>query len=112
MEAKPVITVMGIKCATGLEEEFDKWYMEVHLPNILKSPACDGITHYKKLPTMEGEGPTFVTMAEFKDRQAYEKHHNSPELAAARKIIGERWTDKDYELVWRGVYEPIKSWHK
>ena len=112
METKPLLSVVGVECAPEAEEKFNKWYTETHVPMILKSKWCDGATRYKRVPITKEEAPTYLAIYEFKNRQAFEAHSSSPELAAAIEEMKETWPDKGFELKWRGIYEPLKTWRK
>ena len=114
MEAQPVLYIRGIQCAPEFEEKFNKWFEEIHIPMLLKSNWVDGATRYKLAPVLEEEAPTYVTICEFKNRQAFEAWSASPELVAAAKEREETWPiwPDEIKTMWRGVYEPIKTWHK
>ena len=112
MRDKPVVFLVGTQCAPELEEKFNKWYDETHIPMLLKSKLLDEVTRYKLAPDTEGEYPTYLAIYEFKDRQAFETWQSSPEMAAAREERQQTWVEKDFEVKWRVVYEPLKTWHR
>ena len=109
---KPVIAIRLTKCQPELEEKFNRWYNEVHVPLLLKSKWVDSATRYKLIPIEQEEAPPYLAIYEFKNRQAYENHESSPEVAAVIRERYETWAGPGYEVLLRAVYEPIKTWHK
>ena len=79
---------------------------------LFKSKWLEGVTRYKLVPTTEEENPKYLAIYEFKDRQAFEVYYASPERYAANEERKETWVEEDFEVKWRAVYEPIKTWHK
>ena len=112
MQDKPVLYVVGTKCAPGSDEKFNNWYNDTHIPMLLKSEYVAGATRYKVAPLIERESPPYLALYEFKDRQAFEAWCSSPERAAAGEERNETWREKSYEIIWRAVCEPFKTWHK
>ena len=112
MQLKPVIYLVQTQCTPDLDEKFNNWYTETHIPMLLKSEHISGVTLYKLAPTTDGEYPTYLALHEHKDRQAFEAWYSSPELAAARMEVKETWGDKGFEIKWRAVYEPVNTWSK
>jgi len=112
MQDKPVVFVVGSQCAPELEEKFNNWYNETHIPLLLKSKWIAGVTRYRLSPVVEGEHPKYLSILEFKDRQAFEAWDSSTETRAARDEMKETWGDEGFEIKWRAVYEPIKTWYR
>ena len=112
MQDKPVVFVVGTQCAPELDEKFNNWYNGTHIPMLLESEHLVGVTRYKLAPVTKGEYPTYLALYEFKDRQGFEAWYSGPELLAARGERKETWAEKDFEVKWTAVYEPLKTWHK
>ena len=113
MENKPVILIAGTQCTRAeLDERFNKWYDEVHIPMLLKSEWLEGVTRYKLAPLTEGDYPRYMVVYEFKDIEAFKAWDSSEITEAAREERKQSWADEDFEIKWRVVYEPMKSWHK
>ena len=112
MQEKSTVYLVGARCTPELDEEFNRWYDETHIPMLLKSPWLEGVTRYKLAPVMEGDYPEYLVICEFKSRQAFEAWVSGPEVHAAREELKETWKDKDLEIKWRVVYEPLKTWGK
>lgn len=124
MKNAPVVWLVATKCTPAVEEEFNKWYDGTHIPMVFESKPLKRVTRYKLAPITENdpavlrasetEYPTYLTIYEFKDRQAFEAWYSSPQLAAARAEIKETWGDRIrmYETKWRVLYEPMKTWQR
>ena len=130
MQNEPVLFLVGTQCAPEIEEEFNQWYNETHIPMLLKSDLLKGVTRYKRAPItlefkeidgaaryevaplVEGEDPAYLAIYEFKDRQAFEAFASGPENIAAAEDRKQMWGGKGFETKWRLIYEPIESWHK
>jgi antibiotic biosynthesis monooxygenase (ABM) superfamily enzyme len=79
-----VIRILKTECNPEDEEKFNKWYNEVHIPHILKHPACLAATRCRIMDP-EGEFPEYITIYEFTNKQAfeeYEKARSTPEWKA------------------------------
>jgi len=82
MDVKPVINVVGIQCQPKVDEKFNIWYDQTHIPMLLKFGGLRGATRYKILKPSE-EYPQYLAIYEFNSKQAFEEYRASPELTAA-----------------------------
>ena len=109
-----VIHIVGTRCQAEVEDRFNKWYDEVHIPMLLKFKGLKKATRYKILKPRE-DYPEYVAIYEFESREAFEDYEKSPEMSAAIAEMKETWKDGGWEMVWRVQYEqrkegtPIKS---
>ncbi len=111
MESSPVINVVATQCQPEVEEKFNKWYDEVHIPLLFKFKGMKKVTRYKIVKETE-EYPSYLTLYEFESRKGYEEYAASPELAAGRAEMNETWKDGGFEIKWRVQYEALKIWEK
>lgn len=122
MDVKPVINVVGIQCQPEVEEKFNTWYDQTHIPMLLKFRGLRGATRYKILKPSE-EYPQYLAIYEFNSQLAFEEYRASPELTAALDKQLETWGGKldRQQGIWRGEgwvrkwrvqYEAIKTWRK
>ena len=111
METKPIINMIATRCRPEDEEEFNKWYDEIHIPLLLKFKGMKGVTRYKIVKETE-EYPTYLTIYNFESQEAYEAYTNSPEYAAAREEMNETWKGREFDIVWRVQYKPLKTWQR
>jgi len=109
--SEPVMFVVGTQCHPDDDEKFNNWYNETHIPMLLESEHLAGATRYKLSPVTEGEYPAYLALYEYKDLPAFEKWY-STEILAAREETKATWAERDFEVKWTAVYEPLKSWHK
>ena len=111
MEAKSVIHLVGTTCPPEMEEKFDAWYSDRHVPDLLKFKGVKKVTRYKRLYPSE-EHPKFLTIYEFESQQDFEAYFSSPERTAAL----EDWENIQKELsasaTMRVQYEVIKTWQR
>jgi len=111
MEKKPVVNVVATQCQPEVEEKFNKWYDDIHIPILFKFKGMKKVTRYKILKETE-EYPTYLAIYEFESRKAYEEYATSPELAAGRAEMQETWKGAGFEIKWRVQYEALKIWEK
>ena len=105
------ITIVASTCRPEVEEKFNKWYNEVHVPMILKSPWIKGATRYKVV-TQSPDCPKYLAIYEFEDKQKMDAHDKSPEMAAAIAELRQSWKGDDMKIIWRIQYESTKTWRK
>jgi len=111
MATTPIINIIATHCRPEVEEKFNRWYDEIHIPLLLKFKGIKEVTRYKIINETE-EYPTYLTVYEFESQKAYEAFTTSPEYAAARKEMSETWKEGGFEIKWRVQYEPIKTWKR
>jgi len=112
LEDEPVMFVVGTQCHPDDDEKFNNWYNGTHIPMLLESEYLVGVTRYKLAPGTEGEYPTYLALYEYKDVPAFEKWYSSPQLLASREERKQTWADRDFEVKWTAVYQPLKSWRR
>ena len=100
---------LQIRCAPELEDEFNKWYNEVHMPLVMKGGMLKAATRYVLTDATESDLPRYTTICEFEDRAAFEKWRASDILAAARANTAEVMGGKDVVWTSRAFYEPMVS---
>ena len=106
--AKPkFIYQLTIRCAPELEDEFNKWYNEVHMPLVMKGGMLESAARFKITDVVETNVSKYTTMCVFKDRETFEKWLASDILAAARANTKEVMGDKDVVWTSRAFYEPM-----
>ena len=100
METEKAINIVGTRCKPELDDKFNKWYDEIHIPMLLKFKGLQGVTRYKIAKDNE-KYPYYLAIYEFESPQAVEEYNSSPELAAALEESREIWNDGDWEMLWR-----------
>jgi hypothetical protein len=117
-----VVLNVGTKCPAKTDAMFNKWFLEKHIPDILKAPQVEGVVQYKLVVNTAGGVPTrqiavlvkdypqYLTFIFFNDVAASEAFDASPERAVA---TGD-WLDfakkSGASMIWRLRYEPMRTW--
>ena len=123
MEPKPVVNVIMSQCSPEVEEEYNAWRDETHIPMLLEFKGLKAVTKYKLITETKplvpgsvidasGGKSEFLLILEFDNRQDFEAYEASPELVAA---LEEARTHD-----WRGLqekrrrvqYELVKGWER
>jgi len=113
MVKKWTIYLAGIQCSPGLDDKFNKWYNETHIPLLFKSEHVMSVTRYKLVPVIKGQNnPMYLTTYDFKDKKGVEAWFASPFMAAAVADTKKTWAEEGFDAPWQAVYEPITTWRK
>jgi hypothetical protein len=109
------------ECAPDVEEKFNRWYDGTHVPLLMKSGHITAATRYKIAPMSDSFAPVpvkkdepvkYLAVYEYQDEQAFHDWNASQETAAARDERKESWGEKGFEVLFRGMCQPLKSWKK
>lgn len=106
-----VINMVSTECQPEVEEKFNKWYDEVHIPLLFKYKGMKKVTRYKIL-NKTGEFPTYLCIYEFDSPSEYKAYSESKELADGRAEMKETWKAGGWEIKSRVQYEEMKTWEK
>jgi hypothetical protein len=85
-DAPPLVNVISAEVVSGHEDAFDRWYNDVHVPEIL---ACPGWRSARRYRSVDGD-PMFLAVYELEDEV---RPFNTPEYEAA---VG--WDDQVEQL--------------
>jgi len=107
MSKPKFIYQLMIRCAPELEDEFNKWYNEVHMPLVMKGGMLKAATRYKITDAVATEASKYTTICEFESREMFEKWLASDILAAARENTKAVMGGKDVVWTGRAFYEPM-----
>ena len=114
METKPekkVILIGGIECPPELEEKFNKWYEEIHIPILLRSGEIEKVTRSKRIND-DNKYPNYLMIYEFASIQAFERYEKSQQKAEATAEMKQSWSEGGCERRWRAQYEVIGTFMK
>jgi antibiotic biosynthesis monooxygenase (ABM) superfamily enzyme len=106
-----VINMVATECQPEVEEKFNKWYNEVHIPLLFKFKGMKKVTRFKIL-NKTNELPTYICIYEFDNPSEFQSYSESQELADARAEMKESWKDGGWEIKWRASYEEMKTWER
>jgi uncharacterized protein (TIGR02118 family) len=108
---KRVVNMVATQCLPEHEQEFNKWYDEVHIPLLFKFKGMTNVNRYK-MSNGPGDFPKYLAIYEFEDQKAFDAFGNSPEMAAARAEMDQTWKGRAFEIKWRVQFEPLQTWKK
>jgi hypothetical protein len=111
MKNKPVIHISGIYCPPELDQEFNIWYDQVHVPMTFKFMGMKRANRYKRVGD-DTKYPDYLSIFEFDDLKVFKEYLESPELADALKEMESSCLSGGYERRWRVQYELIKNWER
>ncbi len=121
-----VITLVGTECSPASETEFNKWYGEKHIPDLLKFKGLEGVIRYR-LASSTGVGtkvsggvptgltkqyPKYLTFYYFKDTTTAGAYDKSPERTATLGEFQKMIKEIGLSVVWRAQYASMRTWHK
>jgi len=98
---------LTIQCSPEMENEFNKWYDEVHIPLVMRGGMLKAVSRYKVTDAIETTASTYLTICEFEDRAAFEKWLASDILAEAKADREKTMGGKDVVWTSRAFYEPM-----
>jgi uncharacterized protein (TIGR02118 family) len=112
MDSNKAMVCISQEVKPESEKEFNDWYFNVHIPMALKYPGLVKATRSKLISSSNGQ-KGYLTVFEFKDREAMEAFIKSPEVTAAIEEMNQRWKGKlPFEIKYRNEYEVMKVWEK
>ena len=121
MEPKSVIHVVVTQCSPEVEEEYNAWMDDTHVPMLLEFKGLKGVAKYKlvsethpyvpgSLVDAPGGYSEHMLILEFASRQDFEAYETSPELAAALEESRTHDWRGLHEKSRRAQYEFVRSW--
>ena len=110
MEDESIFFMVATECAPEVEEKFNKWYEEVHIPMLLEMKGLKEVSRYKLVRGNNDQYPKYLATYKFENMEAYEEFENGPVLAACKEEMAETWKDNMFDINWRVAYKPMKSW--
>jgi antibiotic biosynthesis monooxygenase (ABM) superfamily enzyme len=110
MAQNPFTWLVGTRCAPELDDEFNKWYDEVHIPMLMKGGQISAVTRYKLSSDVESDQSPYLAVYEFKDVATFKSWLSGDSLAAARAEMKETWGNRDISITARAFYEPLRRW--
>lgn len=106
-----LLHMRGIDCPPELDEKFNKWYSEVHIPLIMKTGEIEEATRYKRVSADE-KYPKYLTIYRLKDKEAYARYQASPQRVVFREEMKQSWPKGGFESKWDVQYEATGTWEK
>jgi len=112
MPSQRCIYHLTIQCSPEMEDEFNAWYNDVHIPLVMRGGMLKAISRYKVTDAIESSASTFLTICEFENRAAFEQWLASDILAEAKADREKTMGGKDVVWTSRTFYEPVARFGK
>ncbi len=90
------------------EEQFNKWYNDVHLPENFKFKGMKKAARYRRIGDNKN-APKYLAIYYFDSMEDFIEYDNSPEHSHARSVPGQ---PEGMMPRFRVQYELIKNWEK
>lgn len=103
MSTKPLL-VVRMNVVPEKEEEFNAWYNQVHLPDLMRAPGVVGARRYVAI---RGR-PKYMALYEFADETGMAAYQASEEGKRARQDFLRRWPPFTSDLS-RHLYRPLAT---
>lgn len=105
------IMVVASECSQAVEEKFNKWYSEVHVPMFLKYTGVKKAGRYKVTADIPGAAK-YLAIYEFETKEALDGFALSDAFKEAVKDFDIVWKDGGLTIKWGAPYQVIKKWEK
>ena len=90
----PVILIVGTTCTEpGKDAEFNRWYNDVHIPEVLKVPGMISATRYENMEP-DKDSPCFLAIWELEDEEAVKKFKDHLRRQRNKEIPDFTWGPK------------------
>ena len=111
MVSYKIIQIVASQSSPEKEEEFNKWYTDVHVPMFLGFEGLKKAGRYRCIGDA-GVNAKYLAIYEFEDEEALDAFPKSEAFAEAVKDFEERKEAVGFEMKWAASYELIKSWSR
>ena len=106
-----MVSIVATECKADLEDKFNQWYNDVHIPMLMKYDGLKKSSRYK-LAGDDKEHAPYLAIYEYETEQAMAGFNTSPEFIAAIEEMQDSWKDGGIDIKWMANYSLIKSWEK
>ncbi|MFC2009258.1 DUF4286 family protein [Chloroflexota bacterium] len=110
MEGKPYLWIVFMRFPAVLEDEFNKWYDEVHVPLVSEEGHFLSISRYRITDAVESDLTKYVAVVEFPDDATFRNWLKSDCRAEAAADTAKTWEGKDMVFWPKAFYEPYKTY--
>ena len=108
MEGKPYLWIVFMRFPAELEDEFNKWYDDVHVPLVSQAGHFSSITRYRISDALPSTLTKYLAVVEFRDEATFRDWLVSEARAEAAKDTADTWAGRDMEFFPKAFYEPYK----
>ena len=108
MYQSSVILVIGTDCTDpGKNEEFSRWYSEIHIPEVLQVPGMLSATRFENAEGNEGY-PKFLAIYQLENEEAVRTFKSHRKKQQAGEIPDFTWGPK-FEIKWFKAYRRLTT---
>ena len=111
MAINKIIQIVASQSTPDKEDEFNRWYTEVHVPMFFGFEGLKQAGRYRCIGDA-GDNAKYLAIYEFEDEEALAAFPKSEAFAAAVKDFEERKESVGFEMKWAASYELIKSYSR
>lgn len=111
MKEGGVIVLGGTDCAPGQDEQYNRWFNEVHIPMLMKFKGLKAVWRGKLINEANGQ-PRYVVVYQFDTQEDFEAYQESAERKAALVEMEETSKILPSQAKWRLPFEIMKTWQK
>ncbi|MBN1188299.1 MAG: EthD family reductase [Dehalococcoidales bacterium] len=108
MSNPQLLSIIETECQSKDAEEFNRWYNDVHIPMLLKSPGVSGVSRFE-IAVEAGQPPRFMAVYKFNSEKDIEEFQKSPQTSEAIKDFNDNWGTR-VKLVSNKKASRIKDW--
>ncbi|HEY98187.1 MAG TPA: DUF4286 family protein [Dehalococcoidia bacterium] len=106
-----ILNIVASDCPAELEDKFNRWYNEVHIPMLFLFKGLKKVTRYR-LADESKDQAKYLALYQFESEKAITDFMTSQEFTAASEEMRETWKDGGLDIKWIAQYNPIKTWVK
>lgn len=111
MASYKIIQIVASQSTPDKEDEFNKWYTNVHVPMFFGFDGLKQAGRYRCIGD-PGDNAKYLAIYEFEDEEALAAFPKSEAFADAVKDFEERKETVGFEMKWAASYELIKSYSR
>lgn len=103
-----IIQIVASQSVTEKEDEFNRWYSEVHLPMLFGFKGVKQASWYKCIGE-PGDNAKYLAIYEFESEDDLKAFLESPEFAEAVKDFEEKKEAVGFDMKWTASYELLTT---
>jgi heme-degrading monooxygenase HmoA len=111
MPDSKVLQIVATECKADIEDKFNQWYNDVHIPMLMKYAGLKKASRYQ-LAGDSKDHAKYLAFYEYESEKAQADFNTSPEFAAAMEEMQGSWKDGVIDIKWMANYNVIKTWEK
>jgi antibiotic biosynthesis monooxygenase (ABM) superfamily enzyme len=110
MADKPYLWIVFVRLPAELEDKFERWYDDVHVPLVTAGGHFSSITRYRMTDAFPSDLSKYIAVCEFRDEDIFRQWLVSDARAEAARDTAATWAGTDMEFMPKAFYEPYRSY--